>query len=97
METKYTPGPWQVWPLFKENRFCVSTDPLPGTGLVREVCTVPEEDVANARLIAAAPELLAALQLFTEFRAALGKTGAKVSIADVEKAARAAIEKATGR
>ena len=53
-------------------------------------------DTKDTALLAAAPELLAALQLFTEFRAGLGKTGAKVSIADVEKAARAAIAKATG-
>lgn len=51
---------------------------------------------SNARLIAAAPELLAALQLLTVAVHDAGKEGA-TPIADAETEARAAIAKAGGR
>ena len=63
---KYTPGPWwveigdedgdysHIWPtIHSESREIVGTEGLYGD---------LEEDKANARLIAAAPELLEALQ-----------------------------------
>jgi len=59
MDTKHTPGPWRaermdIWPGVK----------TPGSALVAQVHfrEDQEEGEANARLIAAAPELLAAIQ-----------------------------------
>lgn len=63
---KHTPGPWQldsvVTTIKAGDRIVANTEPLQavfGTGL-RE-CT-EEEKVANARLIAAAPEMLETLK-----------------------------------
>jgi hypothetical protein len=58
----HTPGPWDSWPDSTTIRAGV---PRPGIGTL--VATVnskqgPDEFAANARLIAAAPDLLAALK-----------------------------------
>ena len=55
MTTKHTPGPWHVTGYHVEAR----------AGAIATVCDAGDDDTegdANARLIAAAPELLAALQ-----------------------------------
>lgn len=64
MSTKHTPGPWMiagktVYALNEDgyNRF---------SALVQDAHTKESELVANARLIAAAPELLEALQMLTD-------------------------------
>lgn len=66
MKTKYTPGPWHL------NMFIVCANVSSGTVSIEtpiaDVCNTGaerwrDEEVANARLIAAAPELLEALQL----------------------------------
>lgn len=61
---KYTPGPWSNSGLNGTNYFIDTQDDRTG-GLV-SICQVPydngEDAVANARLIAAAPEMLAALK-----------------------------------
>lgn len=55
MSTKHTPGPWNVDGIF----ICDDA----GDRIVAEVPKMYDEnDLANARLIAAAPELLEALQ-----------------------------------
>jgi len=71
-KTKHTPGPWGVGSM-KTNR-----DPIAITNDDGRVCLVDgdtdgfdrsAEQEANARLIAAAPELLAALQWVERLRA----------------------------
>lgn len=65
-ENRFTPGPWDwytdpindVKGLGKSMRFLVGAD---GQGFAHTVGLNAETDVANARLIAAAPELLDAL------------------------------------
>ncbi len=73
MKTKHTPGPWTWFTGFKKN----SAETIRETGerirfvmggpndqgLAHTVGLNEETDTANAHLIAAAPELLAALQL----------------------------------
>lgn len=74
---QHTPGPWRYnWP-----------DIIGGGGIVAEVNTIHQRGVADARLIAAAPELLAALQNILT---------ANPDLAEVADEARAAIAKATG-
>ena len=109
METKHTPGPWSI-----TNTIMGSVDPVtlpssviaPPYGSVDTICVFSfmtkkkphDEQQANARLIAAAPDLLAALRLLLdglqtyapEFLHGLPK-------ADYIRAARAAIAKAEGR
>jgi hypothetical protein len=55
--TEHTPGPWRTGDVFN-----TVFGPPNGTPAPRTVATVARGDKANARLIAAAPELLAALQ-----------------------------------
>jgi len=65
--TQHTPGPWQVNKKLKFSVEAVADGQ--GINLIAECCD-PDgirsvgEDSANARLIAAAPDLLAALELF---------------------------------
>ena len=65
--SKHTPGPWAVGPdleVFYAPNGAPITRPLRLTSMDGRT----EEDVANAKLIAAAPELLAALEgLFDEY------------------------------
>lgn len=87
-ETKvtHTPGPWRDQPLSRR-------DPTPGVNIWitgpdgQVVATLPDTAAgnANARLIAAAPDLLAALKLYVEH------------FGDPLKVARPAIAKAEGR
>lgn len=90
MTSKHTPGPWsyQEW-----GRLILDS----GQGSSRlQVATVAlntrrDEGTANARLIAAAPELLAAALLIVETI-----EGGPTRPADAISAIRAAIAKATG-
>jgi hypothetical protein len=68
-ETKHTPGPWRVdetWPeetntiRVKRNVLCVKAEPQRTIALCGHGSQ--DEAVANARLIAAAPELISALK-----------------------------------
>jgi hypothetical protein len=65
METKFTPGPWHAVETGdgSKPRYWIVQDPATW---VNRVAAVPDYDhcdaVANARLIAAAPDLLAALE-----------------------------------
>ena len=86
MSEKHTPGPWTV----SETRHSYDTvirgpknEPI---ALALIAGYTKQEGQSNARLIAAAPELLEALQMLLEFP----NTGPATS------AARAAIAKATG-
>lgn len=62
--SKYTPGPWSVW-TGDENHVIIAGDDSHGVAMVMlrpedEHCLGPVE-TANARLIAAAPDLLEAV------------------------------------
>lgn len=62
MSAQHTPGPWEAH-LIKVQR-CIHAGTHNGGGPVAYTCaqTTPEIDAANARLIAAAPDLLNALK-----------------------------------
>lgn len=63
--TQHTPGPWRIW------RHMDPAEPRKIIGLSDDgICTLDEyntNDAANARLIAAAPELLQALQACEDY------------------------------
>lgn len=65
MTTKFTPGPWSVT---GDNSYIFSWKSLDKGGMPRPICgpaIIPsehEENVANAHLISAAPELYEALE-----------------------------------
>jgi hypothetical protein len=64
MTTKHTPGPWQVKPAAGGNLFICSSSRKPSiAGVALTAIGIDrEESEANAKLIAAAPDLLNALQ-----------------------------------
>jgi len=100
--SKHTPGPWKAqlrdgyggqWEVERQwevvatgetERWIADADSLTGC------------DEANARLIAAAPELLEALQEIAECGSASMVANVWVELARVQNIARAAIAKATG-
>ena len=101
METKHTPGPWKsegygIWSsVGGENRRVACTEYDRGEGPYK--VKTEQEAVSNARLIAAAPDLLAALielldqagEVYPHFESERGQA----NIAQ----ARAAISRATGQ
>ena len=64
--TKHTPGPWKVEE--DESGLYISMEPLAGTDEYLAIYASPNPDQrqADARLIAAAPALLAALEASTK-------------------------------
>ena len=98
---KNTPGPWvyhsgMVW---KDDG---SEDGIPIARMDRETPqTVPVERDANARLIAAAPEMLKALRLceceLSTYRILAEQSNNPQAWEDAIRAARAAMVKATGK
>jgi hypothetical protein len=94
--SQHTPGPWQVdaedSDLFHQDeaRFWINADGLQHIGYVDGPRTA--ERIANARLIAAAPDLLAALKAI-EFQVRQGKVFERDACITQ---ARAAIAKAIG-
>ena len=85
---KHTPGPWEArgYSIFEPHK----------TAMTIAVATQHEPNVkANARLIAAAPELLEALQAFVEWAECVKEFAGAAPIATLADA-RAAIAKATG-
>ena len=92
----HTPGPWHVTkgPAAREIR----ADDGPYIASVYDIAVTYGERNANARLIAAAPELLDAARLAVD---AIGQTrddfGLKVELEKAYLALRAAIAKAEGR
>ncbi len=92
MKVKHTPGPWKIEPELFKYYFQITSD----TGKKVASCHAgsnkhtddqSDELCANARLIAAAPDLLEALQLLIAAERIGVKDGAKAC---------AAIKKATG-
>ena len=108
---KHTPGPWHVDPKAPEESFFEDVSILRHDGLAVAVAVhngdiIPPEPEANARLIAAAPELLLALHELLEAYSKpderlccdgrdCGCMGSTVH-QQAEHYARAAIAKATG-
>jgi hypothetical protein len=101
--TKHTPGPWTVAPDGEHVLGGEPTDPvvIAGTMLADWCSETDETSEANARLIAAAPNLLAALETALsalnhagEVATASGKGELYIG---TRAAARAAIAKATGQ
>ena len=96
-EPKHTPKPWRVWPRLLQNGNIVIK--FGKAGIVPEVqfnesCGLTEQK-ANARLIAAAPELLAACKGLADWSD--GNHADFETLGDVCGAARAAIAKAQPR
>lgn len=89
--SKHTPGPWKFYDDSNDGKTNRIEIVAIGKTVARIYHSVPEEDLPNARLIAAAPELLAALQAVADYWA-----GGDVP-ADIDAAMRAAIAKATGQ
>lgn len=96
---EHTPGPWRA------NGNTIEADDKDGRSSIvawgsddRESCVPEGEAEANNRLIAAAPDMLAALQQIACFEKAPRRTAAQANAA-IDAAiyeARAAIRKATG-
>lgn len=94
-DTPWTPGPWEVSDIGDYADFDGRSIVVIGDD--RRVCAThaggdDPEGTANARLIAAAPELAEALQMFIEHYPA----GINSFLDDAHKAARAALRKARG-
>lgn len=95
MSALHTPGPWVA----KQPKAVLGCDPR-GQWYVHAkdctvACTLDGDRAANAHLIAAAPELLAALRLYVERETEL-HGDMPVGMRGATDAARAAIAKATG-
>jgi hypothetical protein len=88
-EGKHTPGPWSLDQSSQIS--CVSAFDVNGEFIGIAYMTLPNHE-ANARLIAAAPDLLAALKQFEAFY----PMGINLDLDDAFRAARAAIAKAEG-
>jgi hypothetical protein len=104
-ESAHTPGPWTVASVentlrgrvyfvraIREGKPVVVAD----CGLTAESPPTRAECEANARLIAAAPELLAALKTLIRAVADAGKEGTAGDLGRAESQARAALAKAEG-
>ena len=89
---KHTPGPWRA--IIRKNGGGITNAfvDMQSGGHIAIPLNNPETAEANARLIAAAPELLEALQTWI----AACDTGTHTDINQAREQARAAIAKATG-
>ena len=101
--SKHTPGPWHADPGRRVTGFAVTHDgePNPIAIALRKPRSSHTNGItdstalANARLIAAAPDLLVALEACEELLSAMPTLGGIAGLAVVENA-RAAIAKARG-
>jgi hypothetical protein len=88
-QTKYTPGPWRIYDLLSNHEIITDRKTAPETESIGLFSKNPSP--ANAHLIAAAPELLEALELlFID-----NKNGCVADDWRMEKA-KATIDKAKG-
>jgi hypothetical protein len=93
-----TPGPWSVTEIFCNNacnRLVIKRKTWGGE-VVADLGEAPDANRANARLIAAAPDLLAVLRRLDKW-AEQDKTGAARDVQGIITEARQAIAKAEGR
>lgn len=98
MSTQHTPGPWYIEKRTDMEGYWITIPAPIGRKVIAEIDTGFDEpwdsqQHANARLIATAPELLAALRLIADTHAS---DGALMTSAARQKIARAAIAKAQG-
>lgn len=91
-ETKHTPGPWLS---FHEDGVVSAYEPT-GGGTARIVTIARHCSIANARLIAAAPDLLEALKLQLAYEAAPTGSKGRPSWMELVKVRDTAIAKAEG-
>ena len=104
MQSSFTPGPWEVHSSNSERWSCYVFPKGNGNFPYDTICHIeeafgpnyshPGSHTANARLIAAAPELLEALKACAAVCA--GETMNKRGLISALEQARAAIAKATG-
>ena len=94
MSAEYTPGPWVFYDDSNDGKTKRIEIAARGKTVARIYHSVPEEDLPNARLIAAAPELFEALQLTVLHLT--NPMALQITRADLVKKAQAAIAKATG-
>jgi len=85
----HTPGPWRLYRRAFNHAYVIESDDV----LVARMVGVNDTVTANARLIAAAPDLLAALQDMLATHTARNVCGLE-RLTQVHQAARAAIAKA---
>jgi hypothetical protein len=85
--SKHTPGPWV------EDCAIISSD---GYIIAETVHASAVEEAANLRLIAAAPDLLAALELLAKSTSMAGTPMADVDMFEVAAIVNAALAKAVG-
>jgi len=83
----HTPGPWKFYDDSNDGKTNLIEIVAIGKTVARIYHSVPAEDLPNARLIAAAPDLLAALNYLVDRVPALG------NVPEI----RAAIDKAEGK
>ena len=91
---KHTQGPWRVGGTEQRVIFADNGDVVARIACYGEQSETPEADKANARLIAAAPELLAALQWAVGFIDTYASKASGPATPELNKC-RAAIVKAT--
>lgn len=94
MKLKFTPGPWFARPAIRSGEFNVTAQSggfAPLAKVKGDKRGTLDDALHNARLMAAAPDLLAALLAMLEHCPDLEKTG---EIVHAVKLARAAIERA---
>jgi hypothetical protein len=99
MSAKHTPGPWGVAYLDKNGQAVVKGEHIEiATCWHHCVGAIEKEMHANARLIAAAPELLEALRAFIKAEYLLPNLSGPAAVAVIEARGKAvvAILKATG-
>lgn len=96
MQAKYTKGPWKFHANGDANDYSLLTDGNKWViGFHQNGEKMDEEQIANAKLIAAAPELLEALKELHDWVCSLSDwSGGTTLDPDIEKV-RKAIEKAT--
>ncbi|MEL6237049.1 MAG: hypothetical protein AAFO57_00270 [Pseudomonadota bacterium] len=80
MDAKFTPGPWSLWGKADPSQVIACDG-----GFVAQ--TVGGNDEANARLIAAAPELLEAVEAAIQCIGELSPTQARVEVMQMLQAA----------
>jgi hypothetical protein len=109
MSTKHTPGPWTMHPRFDDGAEVCAIAPVAWCGVATTVGSSGDQSIdaaearANARLIAAAPDLLAVLRIAQAVFADIGDREPGDDLAWCEARAaealplvRAAIAKAKG-
>lgn len=96
-ETSFTPGPWRLHKNKKDQSIITGTTEGWGPDHLATIDTSgnPPERLANASLIAAAPELFEALSLFIQYEGSKDNLGLG-QLAVARDKARAALAKARG-